>query len=263
MFLKQCNSNEARFQVCQLVHEMTKDDINETVEIFKVIESNLISQDIAATDLKGNLFLLKFVVTTLEMENSKKKTVKLLNLMVTLLDQVKLEYFDYVLSYLLRMMKSSVIFFEKFSVEGKAYIKELTGKVGQYTTIQIRNSSKVTGTAQAPAMPVKEIERLANLNKRRRAHQLALVADQNYSAFIDTIYYDSDEEFSITADTKEVDVRESVNTWKKKNVRTNLGVMFELATAGDKDRIWYRDDAVRVAPPGTATLEYNCKLDGI
>lgn len=133
---------------------------------------------------------------------------------MTLLDQIKLDYFDYVLSYLLRMMKSSFVFFERFSGEGKEFIKELIGKVGQYTTLQIRNSSKATGvfhsinqTAQSAAMPLKEIERIANLNKRRRMHQLTLVTEQNYAAFIDTIFYDSDDEFAVHAGTKEVDVR--------------------------------------------------------
>lgn len=134
--------------------------------------------------------------------------------MVYLLEEIKLEYFDYVLSYLLRMLKSSQILFDKFSLEGQQFVNDLTAKVSKYTTIQIRNSSKIIGvgssqnqTAQAPALPVKEIERLANLNKRRRTNQLALVAEKNYSAFIDTIYYDSDEEFNVTANTKEVDVR--------------------------------------------------------
>ena len=39
-------------------------------------------------------------------------------------------------------MKSSFIFFEKFSSEGKAYLKELVSKVNTCTALQIRNSSK-------------------------------------------------------------------------------------------------------------------------
>lgn len=57
--------------------------------------------------------------------------------------------------------------------------------------------------------------------------------------------------------------RESPNSWRRKNIRTNLGVMFEVASPGEKDRLWYRDDGVRVAPAGTASLEYSYKLDGI
>lgn len=53
----------------------------------------------------------------------------------------------------------------------------------------------------------KEIERLSNLNKRRRTHQLALVIEQSYEAFKDTIFYDSDDEFKVDAATKHIDAR--------------------------------------------------------
>ena len=67
--------------------------------------------------------------------------------------------------------------------------------------------SSLKKVAQKAAALIKDIERLANLNKRRRTHQLTLVTDQNYNAFIDTIFYDSDEEFSVTTGVKELDVR--------------------------------------------------------
>jgi hypothetical protein len=76
--LSHCISNDARREVVQLVHEMSKDDIAETVEIFKVIEITLTSAEASAIDLKGNLYLLKFIVNRLDKENSKKKVISLL-----------------------------------------------------------------------------------------------------------------------------------------------------------------------------------------
>lgn len=54
--------------------------------------------------------------------------------MVTLLDLIKLESFDYVLSYLLRMMKNSQLFYDKFSIEGRDYLKDLKKKVDQFSS---------------------------------------------------------------------------------------------------------------------------------
>jgi hypothetical protein len=48
---------------------------------------------------------------------------------------------------------------------------------------------------------------MSNVNKRRRTHQLALVIEQNYDAFKETIFYDSDDEFKVEADTKDIDAR--------------------------------------------------------
>jgi hypothetical protein len=73
MFFAQCTSNESRHQISQLVQEMVKDDINEVIEIFKVIEKNLISSETSPSELKGHLYLLKAMAAALEQENSKKK----------------------------------------------------------------------------------------------------------------------------------------------------------------------------------------------
>jgi hypothetical protein len=51
--------------------------------------------------------------------------------------------------------------------------------------------------------------------------------------------------------------------WKKKSVRTNLGVLLEVAThkSGPEGfKLWIRDDEERLAPISTATLEYSLRL---
>jgi hypothetical protein len=68
-------SAEAREWVCKLIHECTKDDINQFSETLKIIEERLIQQSTNSHTLKGGLFVLKYFVKAAENDNpiSKKK----------------------------------------------------------------------------------------------------------------------------------------------------------------------------------------------
>ena len=63
--------------------------------------------------------------------------------------------------------------------------------------------------------------------------------------------------------TVELDMKETSSQWRRKIVRNNLGVMYEVGVSGDSVKTWVRDDCFQVAPANTATIEYQFKLDGI
>jgi hypothetical protein len=90
-----------------------------------------------------------------------------------------------------------------------------------------------------------------------------LLQEKNYQAFKENIFYDSDEEFIVGPNTEEIDMKENANFWRRRTVRNNLGVMYEVGIQGESAKTWVRDDVVSAAPANTATIEYQFKLDGI
>lgn len=73
LFLSHSNSNEARREVCSLVHDITKDDLNELGEMIKIIEARVISPDVSLLDLKGHLYFVKFMATHIDKDTPGKK----------------------------------------------------------------------------------------------------------------------------------------------------------------------------------------------
>ena len=68
----------------------------------------------------------------------------MLNLIVLLVDQVKRIHLDYVLSYLLRMVKCNTMFFEKLSSnEGKAIFPDLNRRINEYAVEIVREYAKL------------------------------------------------------------------------------------------------------------------------
>lgn len=75
VMISYCLLNENRYQVCRLVYEKTKDDVNDLLDLLKDLESSLISQTVENNSLKGGLYLIKFIVTRLDKDCSKKKVL--------------------------------------------------------------------------------------------------------------------------------------------------------------------------------------------
>lgn len=192
-----------------------------------------------------------------------------------LFDKAPLESYDYLLSTLFRVMRNNKLFFDKICKSGKDFVITLEQGIGRFMNYFLTNYNKPYGSQQqASALgssasgssfhAAKECERLAGENRKRRLHQLELVRQAQYQEFLESIHYDSDEEFTVDEATRDVEMRESNNSWKPKTVLQNLGVLLQLANpANEKEKTWVRDDAEKLALRGTATLEYKFKIDGI
>ena len=196
---------------------------------------------------------------------------------LVLFDKASIESHDYLLSTLFRMMRNNQAFFDIMAEQAQETIKQLERGTVQfmnhfldtykkpYSSLQT-SSSLASSSSASTLLIANECERLAKENRKRRLHQLELVRQSLYPDFLASIHHDSDEEFVLDEHVREFDMRDekSRNTWKPKVVLQNLGVLVQVASLPtEKERLWIRDDAEKLAPRGTATLEYQFKIDGI
>ena len=275
LLLDKCISPASAKSVCGLMLDATNQNFDLFVEMLGDVETKVLGHCAGANvaGVRRYLFFFRcYAYNTEKYETNKKKVdscnnqnIKILNSIVVLSDKVTIETFDYLLSTLLRMMTNR-LFFDKMHKEGQQFLDQLIKRVKAFTQNFIKVSAKNGVTSNANV--IRDCEKLALNNQRRRIAQIECVVENKFEELGESILYNSDDEYTVDEQTRQVDVRESANIWKPKHIHQHLGVMIQVSSLGNggsgaNDRVWVRDDNARMAPYNTATAEYMYKIDGV
>ena len=184
----------------------------------------------------------------------------MIDALIKVIAQAKSDRAGTIIVSLFRILKHSKPSFEIMRKQ-----QDFLGRIYQiereYLDSVRRETSRITSSPNHSSIrsSVPSDNRVVQTLLDRRSRQVSLIQDGNHEVFCRTIYYESDEECDIDPAAKEIDIRDKDEQWKRSTLKRNFGDMiefFKFSADGSKAQDYLMNAEDRIAPLGTATVEY-------